>query len=90
MKIVELKPKLDCHDIAKGLRNIADDIEGGKYAFDPTLAVVVLGVESEKRDRDGITASFNWQTHGLGDACYFAIKGLLGCSLSRFELGGEN
>lgn len=90
MNIVELKPKHDAFEVATALRNIADEIEAGAYDFHPTLAVVVLATEETKHDRAGVTVSFDWQTHGLGEKCgYFTAKGLLGCALSRFDLGGE-
>lgn len=85
MNIVELAPKLDCNDIAAALRNIADDIEAGEYRFDPTLAVLVLGRETERRDRDGISVSTDWQTHGLGKCGQLAAKGLMACAQMRFD-----
>jgi hypothetical protein len=85
MNIVELKPQLDCEGIAKALRAIADDVEAGAYDFDPTLAVVVLGAEIERKDRNGITLSFDWQTHGLGKAGFFASKGLLAVAAASFD-----
>lgn len=89
MQVVPLHPKMDCEGIATALRNIADQIEAGNYDFDPTLAVLVLGRESERKDIGGITMGFNWQTHGLGKCGFFAAKGLLGVALARFETGGE-
>lgn len=85
MNVVEMAPKLDCHDLAKSLRNVADDIEAGRYDFDPTLAVLVLGRETERRDRDGVSISTDWQTHGLGKCGQLAAKGLLASALSRFD-----
>ena len=89
MQIVELRPKLDCHDIAKALRNIADDIEAGNYDFDPTLAVLVLGMENDRQERDGPVMNFNWQSHGLGKCGFFAGKGLLAAAIARWEAGGN-
>lgn len=85
MQVVELRPKLDSEDIAKALRNIADDVEAGNYDFDPTMAVVVLGTESERKDREGCTLNYNWQTHGLGKCGFFAAKGLLAVAAAKFE-----
>ncbi len=87
MNLVELHPRLDCYDIAKALRNIADDIDQGSYEFDPTIAVVVLGRESERRTIDGPAVGYNWQTHGLGECGYFAAKGLLASAMTKFECG---
>lgn len=85
IKIVDLRPKLDCNDIVKCLRNIADDIESGKYDFDPTMAVLVVGRETKKQDRNGSVVGYRWTTHGLGDVGYFASKGLLACAVHDFE-----
>lgn len=85
MNVVELQPNHDCYDLAKALRNVADDIEAGNYNFDPTLAVLVLGRETERRDRDGVSVSTDWQTHGLGKCGQLAARGLLACALSRFD-----
>ena len=84
IKVVELRPKLDCNDIAKCLRNIADEIESGEYDFDPTMAVLVVGRESSKQDRDGMIMGYNWMTHGLGKLGYFSGKGLLACAVRDF------
>lgn len=84
-EIVELRPKLDCENIAAALRNVADDIEAGAYAFDPTLAVLVLGRETERRDREGVRLNYNWQTHGFGKTSFFASKGLLAAAAAKFE-----
>lgn len=77
MKIVELRPQHDCENIGKALRAIADDIEAGAYEFDPTIAAVVLGREDVRSDRDGVFDAWRWQTHGLGKATFFTVKGLL-------------
>lgn len=87
MNVVELKPQLDCEEISTALRAIADDIEAGAYDFDPTTAVVVLGREVERKDRNGITLNFDWQTHGLGKSGFFVTKGLLACAISKMEGG---
>lgn len=89
MNVVELRPSLDCDEIVKGLRNIAHEIEAGAYNFAPTQVVVVLGRETEHRDRNGISSSYEWQTHGLGKTSVFAGKGLLAAALTSFEGGGE-
>lgn len=88
MEVVELRPALDCDDIAQGLRNIADDIEAGEYGFTPTLASIVLGRETEHRDRNGVGVSFEWKSHGLGRTSVFAAKGLLAAALTSFEGAG--
>ena len=88
MKIVELHPALDCNNIATALRNIADDIESGAYDFDPSIAVLVIGDDTERTTRDGPVLNFNWQTHGLGKAGFFASKGLLACAMASFD-GGD-
>jgi len=85
MKVVELHPNLTCEDIAKGLRVVADDIEAGRYHFVPTLAVLVVGAESERKDNGGITQGYNWQVHGFGRGSYFTWKGLLASALQRPE-----
>lgn len=87
MKVVELRPDLPCDDIVQGLRNIADQIEAGEFAFTPTMAVIVLGDESVERTRDMIIDRFSWQSHGLGKTSYFAAKGLLAAALNRSEGG---
>lgn len=84
-ELVELRPVQDCHDIAKALRNIADDVEAGLYSFEPTLAVVVLAREGERHDRSGPRLNFAWQTHGLGQCSYFAAKGVLASALGNME-----
>lgn len=90
MNVIELKPKPDAFDLAKALRNIADDIEAGAYSFDPNMAVVVLATEIRQHDREGVSEGFNWQTHGLGEKCgYFACKGVLASALARFECGED-
>jgi hypothetical protein len=91
MQVVELRPKMDCENIAKALRNIADDIEAGVYDFDPNAAVVVLATESKRRERDGDVLSYDWQTHGLGKADgFFAAKGILASAVTRFECKGDD
>lgn len=85
MKIVPLKQEHDCENIAVALRNIAADIESGAYDFDPSLAIVVLGRESVRSDRTGIVDSYQWQSHGLGKATFFASKGLLASALNEFD-----
>ena len=85
MSVVELHPEHDCWDIVKALRNIADDIERGAYSFEPTLAVVVLGRETERYKRDGPALNYEWQTHGLGKVGYFSGKGLLAAATAHFE-----
>jgi hypothetical protein len=88
MNVIELPLARDCHNIATALRNIADDIEAGAYDFDPEMAVVVLGRDSERMTTDGPVLSFNWQTHGLGKSGFFAAKGLLAAAISDFS-GGD-
>lgn len=89
VEIVQLRPALGCDDIVQGLRTIADDIEAGAYDFAPTQVVVVMGRETEHRDREGISSSYQWQTRGLGKTSVFAGKGLLAAALSSFEgVGG--
>lgn len=84
-KLVELHPKLDANDLVRGLRNIADDIESGKIE-DATMIAVVVGGETQRRDREGVTCNFWWQTHGLGEkATVFATKGLLASALNKFD-----
>ncbi len=85
MEVVELRPKLDCEDVVKALRNVADDLEAGRYDFDPTIAVLVLGREGTRRDRDGIVDSYQYQSHGFGQCSFFASKGLLASALNDFE-----
>ena len=86
MNVVELHPGLACEDIVKALRNIADDLEAGEYDFKPNMAVLVIAREEQKRDGSGFTISYDWQTHGLGErTSFFAAKGILAASLSRFE-----
>ncbi len=90
MEVVPLHPELACADLVKALRNIADDIESGAYEFEPNIAVVVLGMEHQRRDADGISVKQAWQTHGLGEkAGYFVTKGLLAAALSDFD-GGQD
>ena len=84
-ELVELRPKLDCEDVVKALRNVADDLEAGRYDFDPTLAVLVLGREATRRDRDAIVDSYQFQSHGFGQCSFFASKGLLASALGKFE-----
>ena len=89
MKVVQLHPELDCYGISKALRNIADDIEAGAYVFDPTMAVVVLATETHRRDSDGVSASFDWQTHGLGkDTGIFMARGILASALGKMDSSG--
>ena len=85
VSLAEVRPNPDCLDIAKALRNIADDVEAGKYDFEPTIAVLVLGQENTRREPDGIVDRFCWQSHGLGNATFFASKGLLAAASSNFE-----
>ena len=82
MKVVPLVPDHDCERIASALRIIADDIEAGEYAFNPTLAILVLGTESVTKDREGFVDSYEWQTHGLGKGSFFAFRGLLASTLN--------
>ena len=84
-KVVELRPALACDDMVKVLRNIADDIEAGKYDFDPKFGALVLATETERRDRDGVTLGFRWQTHGLGKCGIFAAKGMLAAAAASFD-----
>ncbi len=91
MNVVEMRPDLECEELAKALRNIADEIEAGTYEFRPSMAVVVLAEESQRGDRDGISVNFNWQTHGLGKgAGYFAAKGILAAAISAFDGPGRD
>lgn len=83
--VVELRPALGCDDIVTALRGIADEVEAGAYSFTPTTAVVVLGLETERRDRRGITNGYQWQTHGLGKTSFFTAKGLLAAALNQFD-----
>lgn len=86
MNIVPLHKEHDCENLAVTLRNIADDIEAGNYDFEPTIAVVVLGMESQRRDADGIAVRYQWQTHGLGEkAGFFVTRGLLASALQDFD-----
>lgn len=86
MKVVPLRPDLNCADLVKALRTIADDIEGDKMAFDPDFAVLVIGRESQRRDADGFRISYDWQTHALGErASFFAARGLLSSALGSFD-----
>ena len=85
MKIVELAPKQNCNDIAKALRNIADDLDAGAYGFDPNMAVVVLGYETERFTKEGPVMRYNWQTHGLGKVGVFGARGLLAAAMGSFE-----
>ena len=85
MNVVELHPTLTCENIVAGLRVLADEIEAGEYDIVPTLAVVVLGEEGERKDRDGITEHFNWRTHGFGKGSYFSWKGLLASAMQTAE-----
>lgn len=90
MKVVDIYPRLACEDIVKALRNIADDLEAGSYRFDPAFAVLVLARESQHRDSEGLRASYNWQTHGLGEkATVFATRGILISAASSFDGSSE-
>ncbi len=84
-EVVTLHPPMVCVDVVAAMRAIADDIEAGRYEFEPTMAVVVIGCETERRVSDGMTLNFNWQTHGLGKTSFFAAKGLLACATAKFE-----
>jgi hypothetical protein len=84
--LVSFPGKPDCADLVKALRNIADDIEAGAYDFDPQFAVLVLGVETQRRDLDGFSIYHRWQTHGLGEsATPFRVRGLLSSAIQRFD-----
>lgn len=87
MNVVPLHHEVDAFDLAKALRNIADEIERDAYTFTPTKAVLVLADESERLDAGGdIIASFNWQTHGLGKGVgVFAARGILASALNDWE-----
>ncbi len=90
LSVVPLHPELACADIVKALRNIADDVEAGRYDFEPNMAVVVLGMDHQRQDRDGISIRYAWQTHGLGkNATYMAAKGLLASALGSFDGGSD-
>lgn len=85
MNVVELRPNLTCENIVAGLRALADDIEDGEYDFVPTLAVVVIAEEGERKDPEGITEHYNWRTHGFGKGSYFAWRGLLASAMQAVE-----
>lgn len=84
LKVVEM-PRAGSDDIAKTLRAIADDIDARAYDFEPSLAIVVLGYEHTRVDMKGRIDHFRYQTHGLGNATFFAMKGLLASALSYFD-----
>ena len=85
MNVVELRPERDAENIAKALRNIADDIEAGAYDFDPLTAVVVLAREDASVGRETETQTYRWQTHGLGKCSIFAARGILATAANRFD-----
>lgn len=83
MKVVELFPKMECEDIAKALRNIADDIDAGAYGFDPDAAVLVLTAEKQERIEDGFSTNFAIDTFSLGKAVgNFYTKGILASAMA--------
>lgn len=84
MKVLNFPSEHPCENIVRALRNIADDIENNEYGFEPTLAVLVLGRESQQRELGGFSISFDHQTHGLGDATVFSARGLLASAVAQF------
>ena len=87
MNVVPLHREVDAFDLAKALRNIADEIEKGEYQPAPTMAVVVLAHDSQRREASGdVIDSFGWQTHGLGKGCsVFTAKGILAAAMGAFD-----
>lgn len=85
-EIVPLHPAFNADDIVKGLRAIADDIEAGSVRFEPTMAVVVLATETQRRDRTGVTVFHDWQSHALGrDIATFAARGILASAINVWD-----
>lgn len=89
MEILTFPGKPESHDIVKALRNIADDIEAGRYDFEPTIGALVLGHETVRRDLDGELYNFGWETHGLGGIGVFETRGLLASAASKFGPGND-
>lgn len=88
LNVVPFKEKPACLDIVKTLRVIADDIEKGEYGIDdPDFAVLVVGRESQRRVSDGIDIQRQQRTHAMGDAGFYAVKGLLAAAIVQFETG---
>lgn len=86
MKVVALRPQNSCDDIVTGLRNIANDIEAGKFGL-MTTCVVCLG-HTEDRPADGGTVQSDMnEVFGLGPRSdTFTIRGLLlTCATQRWD-----
>jgi hypothetical protein len=85
MEVVPISAPHTCDDLVKGLRTLADDIEAGKIDLDtqPNLAVVVLGYETARRDRDGTLYRCGHTIHGFGEKCtVLTARGLLATALA--------
>ena len=90
MKVIQLHPHMDAGDVSKALRNIADDIDAGRYDFAPNLAAVVLARETTRRTQDSEDCAYQWQTHGLGlGATVFRVRGLLSTAATQFDGSSE-
>lgn len=88
--VTVLHPDQTKDDLVAGLRAIADEIEAGETAFDPTMAVIVLADEKIRRDAEGETSRYVWQTHALGSkAGFFTAKGILAAAAVSFDTDGD-